>query len=119
MKMIEMGIDDYSQRIRNAAQMNARRWSVPGAVEFDENVNNLREFMEQRITFLDDIWIREIGYYTVEILIPGNVTTSYAIHPGEKLPDLPFTDGEWCTVENDEHFDITKPIYADAIIYRK
>lgn len=119
LNMVEMGIDTYAQRIRSAAQMNARRWSVPGAVGFEENVNDLQEFMEQRITFLDDIWIHEIGYYTVEILIPGNVTTSYAIRPGEKLPELPFTDGEWCTVENDEPFDITKPIYADAIIYRK
>lgn len=122
----ENRVSTYACNIRNAAYMNAQRWNTSDDTGFDEYVEKLQEYMRQRVSFLDDIFINDVKYYRVEVSLPGWVVTSYAVLPGNRLPAFsPLEDTAntvilgWYTIDADTPFDITQPIYEDASIYLK
>lgn len=124
--MVENRVSTYAYNIRNAAYMNAQRWNTSDEIGFDEYVENLQEYMRQRVSFLDDIFIKDVRYHRVEVSLPGCVVASYAVLPGNRLPVFfpientadTFILG-WYTIDGDKPFDITQPICEDANIYLK
>lgn len=122
----ENRVSTYACNIRNAAYMNAQRWNTSDDTGFDEYVEKLQEYMRQRVSFLDDIFINDVKYYRVEVSLPGWVVTSYAVLPGNRLPAFsPLEDTAntvilgWYTIDGDKPFDISQPICEDASIYLK
>lgn len=124
--MVENRVSTYAYNIRNAAYMNAQRWNTSDEIGFDEYVKKLQEYMRQRVSFLDDIFINDVKYYRVEAFLPGWVVTSYAVLPGNRLPVFfPIENTAdtvilgWYTIDGDKPFDISQPICEDASIYLK
>lgn len=124
--MVENRVSTYAYNIRNAAYMNAQRWNRFDETGFDQYVENLQEYMRQRVSFLDDIFIKDVKYYRVEVSLPGCVVASYAVLPGNRLPVFfPIENTAdtvilgWYTIDGDKPFDISQPICEDASIYLK
>lgn len=124
--MVENRVSTYAYNIRNAAYMNAQRWNRFDETGFDQYVENLQEYMRQRVSFLDDIFIKDVRYHRVEVSLPGCVVASYAVLPGNRLPVFfPIENTAdtvilgWYTIDGDKPFDISQPICEDASIYLK
>lgn len=119
-------IYNYAEIICQAAEMNQLRW---GYVEetFEESVENIVQYMYDRITFLNKVWLEEKPYH--RILADqsfGSNYTNYIVFSGETLTSLPvFEDTDtsifcgWYYSETNEPFDITKPITEDTEVYAR
>ena len=63
LEMIDEGIDQAADTVWESSEMNALRWYGPFKME--KNVGRFREYLQERIHFLNDIWIEGIQYVTV------------------------------------------------------
>ena len=121
--MLATGIDAYAEEIAGAAAMNALRWGTEDAATETEGI---KQYLTQRMAFLDDLWIREQPYCEVYVQVEDGVVWCYSVRPGECLPELPeYTsnaavcyDG-WYDSETNEPFDLSQPIDQDTKIYLK
>lgn len=115
--LLNAGLDGYAARISQAAIANQIRWDMGDPAEETEII---RTFLEERSTFLNDLWLENSVYYDVIIVIDSEVWAWFAVRPGEKLPYIPeYENCEWCKLDSDEPFDISQPIYENAKIYLK
>lgn len=120
--LLDTGLQNYAQKIRQTAAMNQLRW---GSEDFEEHVGLLQEYLEGRMAFLDSYWLGTETYHIVTV----NITTganigSYVVRSGETLKqfreDLAVWQGDnygWHRVDTQEVFDITQPIYEDVDLY--
>lgn len=115
-------IDQYSDFIEKAAKMNQIRWSTP---DFCQAVSSLSSFLQERMEFLNRVWLFEEEYYTVLVYFSGTAYAElYVVFPGEFV--TPLLDYEemlgkqnWYIYDSNELFDINQPIYENIIIYQK
>lgn len=122
--LLETGLADYAGRITQAAAMNQIRCA---SEDFGEHMQRVRDYMEKRLEFLDSFWMEQEAYCIVTINIrTGANIGCYAVRPGETLQQFPEDwvtwQGDnygWYTVDTEEPFDITQPIYEDTDIYLK
>lgn len=63
MDLIDEGIDQAVQITARSSMMNALRWNVSDVPESD--VERIREYLRQRIGFLNDIWLEGTEYVAV------------------------------------------------------
>ena len=112
-------------QILQASAMNQLRWEnlQTGA---PEETAAIRSYMEDRIAFLNQLWLEEAPF--CQVLVDMNAdgsTTCFAVRPGEQIPFLPeYEPSEeilgWYAAGSEEPFDITQPIYEDMeIVLRK
>ena len=75
-KLIHHDLDAQIDMIRNASQMNSIRWrsmyneltgATPGTVRFPDD---LKEYLIDRIRFLDSAWLENVDYCTVQFMPP-------------------------------------------------
>lgn len=120
--LLEEGIYRYAGKIDLAAKMNQKRWDtgdLAAAAEYTQ------AYMTERIGFFNSLWIDNEPYCLVMVTTTEGVHSyCYAVPPGRYLPDLSLglQDMEvigWYTMDTDEPFDITQPIYEDVEIYLK
>lgn len=123
--LISEGLNQYAARICQAARMNQIRfsWNEDAAVE---NTEKIRIYMEKRMAFLDDLWLENEEYCTIQMTDTRyySIWACYAVRPGECLPDLPelsclTENAGWFYLDTDEVFDVTQPVYEDTAIYLK
>lgn len=115
--LLDTGLDRYVAQISQAAAVNQLRWNIKNAAEEAEII---QVFLENRLAFLDDIWIKEEEYCDVLIVIDYEVWAWFAVRPGDCLPYIPeFENSEWCVIDSDEPFDIMQPVYESVNIYLK
>ena len=86
----------------------------------------MRDYMTQRMAFLDSLWLQGEPYLTVLADIGDGVVMRYAVRPGECLPplpeyaDTPETDYQgWYLADTDTPFDPARPIWEDTAIRLK
>lgn len=123
-QLLGNGIDAYGEQIVAAAAANALRW--PGT-DTDASRERAKTYMEERLEFLDGLWLRGEEYCMVFVEFgPGINGAYYAVRPGESLPALPVYEDTaqidyqgWYDMETGEPFDIFQPIYEDAAIHLK
>lgn len=125
--MADGTINDLSEQICFAVQMNDIRWKneLPhtyGSTE--EATKGLREFLTERIAFLDDIWLNSENYHLVRFV--GGSSYNIRIADGDYLQFLPTgenvdIEGEviWITEGTNEIFDIGTLISDDIVLCAK
>lgn len=125
-ELLNNDIDTYQNKLYNNDYMNKIRWFMSEDSLF-EQIEYLKEYLNSRIEFLNNVWLNNKEYYTVTV---NNGEESYFSYycgyigePLKQLPDFK-TLGQnvfvgWYYVDTDEPFDITKPIYEDTAIYAK
>lgn len=120
--LLDTTLEEYAGTIQASAKMNQRRWDTGSA---GEETAYIREFLGQRLAFLDSLWLTGDTYYTVTAnKTDGSVVSCYALRPGETVPPLPQeeADGDvigWYDYDTGEAFDETAPIYESKRVYLK
>lgn len=114
MELLDTGFDRYVQEVAAATNANYRRWATSDP---EKRTAGLKEYLTERITFLDALLLRQEEFYDVRMVLEGNVEAWFAVLPGECLPEIPATG--WYVCGSDEPFDVTQPIYKSVDIYQK
>lgn len=123
-ELVASGLEGYGQQIAPAAAANALRW--PGTMT-DSSRELAKTYMQERIAFLDSLWLREETYcFVFAEFGPGINGAYYAVKPGEILPPLPVYEDtpqtrylEWHDMATDEPVDLSSPIVGNGAIYLK
>ena len=127
-RMINDEIAAQSDFISKASKSNSIRWrsmfdmlqSWPqDAVHTQED---LREYLSQRINFLNSVWLEHKEYCTVQFEpTPGGMYWNISIPIGGYLEtsrvDIVHTD--WVNVETGELVDFSQPIMTDMIVSKQ
>lgn len=115
----------YEKTIEAAASADQIRWR--NSVDFHTNVNALCNYMSQRKSFLNSLWIDGDQYCCI-MLIQGNNQNDayYMVRSGENLPELPELDNTanilyegWYYCDTNEPVDFSKPVTEDIALYAK
>lgn len=121
-ELLEAGLEDYTLEIQQAADLDQRRWGTAGILE---ETGYIRDYMTQRLAFLDSVWLENAPYCKVLVLLDENSSSiCHAVLPGETVPELPEYEQTWDVVgwydaETEEPFDPAQPIYQDTTVYLK
>jgi len=120
--LLDYKIEEYADLLKQSARMNSIRWYWDDDA-VAEDVAYLQWFLQERESFLTDLWMNQSQYYTVRV-DPGRYGIAYyAVKAGEYLPGLPSCEETgglgWHDSVTDEPYDITQPIYKDTSIYMK
>lgn len=125
---LEERLDGYVSQISRAAAMDALRWNPHGfeSNTAEEEAEEIRSFMEQRLTFLNQLWLEQETFYSVLVdTNDGHGTICFAVRPGEQIPYLPEYDpapeiAGWYAAGSEEPYDIEQPVTEDLeIILRR
>lgn len=120
-------LEEYIARMEQAAALNQIRWENLAAYQttVSEEAAAIRDFMEQRIAFLNELWLEQKPFYWVLLdTDDGHGTLCFAVRPGERIPYLleyeptPETLG-WYAVGAEEPFDPEQPILENTHIILK
>ena len=122
--LLSGGIASYGQEIQVCAERNRLRWACE---DFEEHVRLVRNYLTERLSFLDSYWLAEDTYCFVSVNIrTGANIGCYAVRPGELLRQFPeerAIGGKehqgWYREDTQEPFDLSQPIEQDVDIYLK
>jgi hypothetical protein len=121
-RLLNEQLEIYCAQIAEAAGMNRMRWNMPDALE---ETGHICRFMEERVAFLNQLWLENQTYYTV-LIVPdaSRNTICHAVRPGERISALPDYEPSrdvlgWYDAATEQPFDITQPIYEDTVVYLK
>ena len=122
-------IDQYANIVRASAAMDHTRWSELSEewlfTDFDEGISYLKDFVQKRTDFLDEVWVDDKVYYMVKLKVEGAVYEARYLEPGEKLTDLPdlsdkYDNAEgWYYEDTDEPYMDGTEINEDIALYLK
>lgn len=106
-----------------AFQKDAVRWGF-SQDEVMAELDAIYGYLAERNEFLQDYWINRSEYRIVRVDPGRNDVYGYlAVKTGDTLPELFSYESSlnlgWHTVDTDEPFDVTQPIYEDVQIYMK
>lgn len=124
---LNVRLEEYIGQIEQAAAMNQLRWENLAAyqVSAPEEVELIRSFMEQRIAFLNQLWLEQKPFHWVLIdTDDGHGTICFAVAPGEQIPYLPEYEPApeilgWYADGAEAPFDPEQPIFEDMEIILK
>ena len=114
-------VAEYTLQIRWAAAMNQLRWETldTGRVNVLTETEKIFSYMEQRIAFLNQLWLEGEKFHWVLLDADDGVFTAcFAVRPGETLPDLPeykqsAENPGWYIAGTENPFDLTQSILED------
>ena len=121
-QLLDTGLDAYADEIRQSALLDQRRWGTGSA---DEETGLVRQYLTERLAFLDSLWLEGEEYCKVLILLDENSSSiCHAVRPGGTVPELPSYMESWDILgwydaATEEPFDIARPIYEDTVVYLK
>lgn len=119
-------IQTCSGRIARAFALNQIRWGLE-QTDIRKEAEYLQHFMQERIVFLNRIWLGGAPYYLVQAdnAMGGNYGW-YAVCPGETLTTLPVLQDPdnwsflgWYSAATGEPFSFAEPVKGDAHLYAK
>lgn len=98
-RYLEERIDEYADQIAASAHMNFIRWRIvlpEGCGDpLSEGIGEIKKFLSERISLLDDLWLYEKAYHTVHVTrgfekqrVGGYYYLDYAVAQGEALGEL-------------------------------
>jgi len=115
-------IDEYYDTITAAASVNSLRWNAEG---YAAEVLAIKDYWQQRLLFLSNVWLKGEKYHIVEARCEGVSYAYFAVADGKSADNLPdLEDLETRTFvgwydENGEPFDKTEPVFEDKLIYAR
>lgn len=114
--------DRYCTRITDAAETDGVRWGY-SEEEILADISFIGNFLENRILFLSDLWIKGTQYYTVWVDTGRYLSGHFAVKNGDVLPALPTAEDlgglGWYRVDSDVPVDVSQPVVEDMQIYMK
>lgn len=121
--LLNSGIQEYVDTSHKAAYLNSVRWDMGDAAE---NAAYIHSYIEKRIDFLNAYYWGDTPYCIVQISNPDAIWSCYAVPYGGYLEQyIEYADTEsgrylgYYTLDTDEPFDPSMPIYSDVMIYPK
>lgn len=113
-KLQEDTLYNYTEQIRQSAWMDNLRW---GGRQLDREMGRVYAYLEQRIAFLNRIWIEEEDYVVVTIHEDGD-WVRIVLAPGECLPAFP-ENTVWYYRGTEIPVEPEMPVWEDMEIERK
>lgn len=121
-ELLDTGLEAYAAQIQRSASLDQRRWGTVGAAE---ETAYIRQYLSERLAFLDSVWIENTQY--CKVLVMRNDYSSafcHAVLPGERIPSLPSYEESWDILgwydaSTEQPFDPSQPIYQDTVVYLK
>jgi hypothetical protein len=133
--MLKHKLDEYYDKLQVAAGLDYVRWNRDEKVDiilnfntYKEDYDYIREFLTERVKFLNRLWLEGITYHSVTLAMPSWSSIPFYyfdIEDGKYLPaPLPEIDDEkfagWYYDEAGEiPFDPSIPITGDLVLYPK
>ena len=121
-ELLEAGLDAYADQLRQAAILDQRRWETPDAREETEYI---REYLTERLAFLDSVWLEGTEYCRVLVILDENSSSiCHGVLPGETVPQMPHYEETWdilgwYNADTEAPFDPSQPVYEDTVVYLK
>lgn len=121
-QLLDSGLEAYTAQITQSAALDQRRW---GTVSAQEETENIRRYLTERLSFLDSVWLENTQYYKVLVLLDENSSSiCHGVLPGERIPSLPSYAENWDILgwydaSTEQPFDPAQPIYRDTVVYLK
>ena len=120
--VLDKTIDEESRTIESASKCNALRWNQASA---DASVKKIKEFLNERIDFLNSAWVEGVQYRTITFKISGGYCY-YCVVDGTICEDLPTPedldiegDAIWVREDTREPFDVHSLITEDLALKAK
>ena len=117
--LMEVQLPEEAAFLQGALKMNAIRWSLADPAEA---IQHFRDFMEERIDFLDSAWIDGVEYRTVTAKSIWDYRY-YCTQPGTICEDIPMPEelgveegSVWIREDTGELFDPKSVITEDFTI---
>lgn len=125
-ELLNDDVNAYAASVSTAAAMDHIRWDDEVEDVF-EQAKYIVNYMEERITVFNNIWVDRTPYFRVQIDQGfGSSYAHYVVYEGECLEFLPtLEDTEnsifcgWYYADTNEPFDATKPITGDITVCAK
>lgn len=114
LELEESGMEDYLAQIRLAAFQNGLRW---GGLDTVGVVENRRQYLRERLAFLDDYWSAEENYCIIEVSADAQ-WRSFAVKTGDTAEFLPTEEVHWVDYETGQPFDVTAPVTTDRVLLK-
>lgn len=118
-ELILYDISQLSLSINSAAKMNNIRWNIESQNQWDSAFvsDTLVDYLCKRIAFLNDAWINNIEYCTIQLKAPetrGDYQ-SITVKKGDYISssDLILNYPIWIIEDTGEQFDFNQPIMED------
>lgn len=115
LELTESGMEVYLDQSLTAGEMNCIRWESSDPCEA---VRTMKQFLRERIAFLDNYWESEEDYCVID-LIDDTIDDQwrrFAVRRGETADFLPTYSSPWVDAETGEPFDTSAPVTRDRII---
>lgn len=119
---VKQGIDEQAKTVKASAEMDKIRWQPLYDATFSSerlsvmSPENVRDFLEKRVDFLNRAWIEGASYYTLEFKVVDSKV--FSVPEGRPLE----TDDEiinaytWVDVDTGEMFDPEQPVMRDMFL---
>ena len=123
-KKAEDRIKELQDSIEASAKMDKVRWPESKGYygEWTSSGTYMVNFLEERIEYLNDVWLQDEVYHTVVFLdYDGNVCQKYIIKHGEYLPEIPSAANYvaifqgWQNTATGRKLDVRLPILEDTM----
>lgn len=119
--LLDDRLTEFQNRINASADMDMIRWTRES---FADSCQDIRNWINERVNFLDDQWLSEDKYVTVKVLSEWENNVYIYIQPGGKISEemLPEYTREgysfvgW-TDANGEIYDFNTPIFENLTLY--
>lgn len=126
-QLLDQGIDELSEATADSIAMDHIRWEeMDNRYQYYEsyadNLRYLKYFIEERLEFLDGVWLDGEVYRTVSLEVEGLSWRKYYVKDGGLLGELavPFLNDRlfvgWYQEDSDKKYDPYRPIYADMVL---
>ena len=121
------GIDRMVAESRQSAELDSIRWeSLENRYQYykdyDNDVRYLKYFIQERVNFLNSVWLNEESYHNVTFVVDGEAWQIFCVKDGLTSGDEPIPARYsslfmgWVT-EAGVPYDRYKPVYEDMTFY--
>ena len=121
------GIDRMVAESRQSAELDSIRWEnlenrYQYYKDYDNDVRYLKYFIQERVCFLNSVWLNEESYHNVTFVVDGEAWQIFCVKDGLTAGDEPIPARYsslfmgWVT-EAGVPYDRYKPVYEDMTFY--
>ena len=121
------GIDRMVAESRQSAELDSIRWEnlenrYQYYKDYDNDVRYLKYFIQERVCFLNSVWLNEESYHNVTFVVDGEAWQIFCVKDGLTSGDEPIPARYsslfmgWVT-EAGVPYDRYKPVYEDMTFY--
>lgn len=117
-----------AESIRRSSEMNSIRWKkmFEGSKTWSDNESDFSECIQDRMAFLESLWLRNTDYHTITLKLPDGIKSSFYTVSGEVCEEIPAPEevgfegaSVWYREDTDAPFDFNTVITEDLTLFVK